>query len=248
MSISTADLAGALWSLGGFLLVIAGVVTTTALAIWIARRRGRNTGVIDAVLVLSGALVAFVVIAMPFAILQTMTADSVTVWNLPVSMPWPEELPCGQPATATGTYLECASTGSTIATIVGLPPGTRALLAGGQLLGGLLTAAPIAAIGIICFQVLRGASFARVTSRTLLWTAGVVLVAAIAGDLLTGIGRGLAALEVFPSNATPGVSGPTATYDLAIQPWPFAAALALTALAMVFRYGTHLQRDTEGLV
>jgi len=30
--------------------------------------------------------------------------------------------------------------------------------------------------------------------------------------------------------------------------WPIAAGLAFTALAAIFRYGSRLQRDTEGLV
>lgn len=248
MSTSTSDLAGALLSIGLFLLVMVGLVAVAGLVIWIGRRRGRDTGVIDATLTISGFWVAYFVIAMPFALAQTLTADSVFLWDLPVSVAWPGDLPCGLPTTETGTYLECASIGQTNGSIVGLPLGTRAVLAGGQLLGGLLLVTPAAAIGIICFQMLRGVPFARVTSRALLTTAGIVLVAGIATDLLNGIGRGMAALAVFPSSAEAGVTGPVSTFSLTVQLWPFGAALALVALAAVFRYGARLQRDTAGLV
>lgn len=248
MSTSTSDLAGALWSIGTFLLVFVGIIAVAALVIWIGRRRGRDTGVIDAALVISGGYVILLAVGLPFSIAQTLTADSVFVWDLPVNVAWPGDLPCGQPTTDPGPYLECATIAQTNASIVGLPLGTRAVLAGGQLLGGLLMIAPAAAIGVICFQLLRGAPFARVTSRTLLATAGFVLVAGVAADLLTGVGRGLAALEVLPSSALPDATGPTTSYSLAVQIWPFGAALALVALAAVFRYGARIERDTAGLV
>lgn len=246
MSTSTSDLAGALWSIGLYLLIVAGIV---GLVVLVARWRRSTTILIDSALAISAMWVALFVIAMPFALTQTLAGDAVWVNDLPVSVPWNEGVSCGSMRVSEATtYLECASVGEVNASIVGLPFGTRALLATGQLIAALLIATPAAAIGLICFQLLRGAAFARVTSRTLLVTAIVVLVGGIAGDLVTGIGRGLAALEVFPSSADPGATGAVATYNLTVQMWPFGAALALAALAAVFRYGARLERDTAGLV
>lgn len=246
MSTSTSDLAGALWSIGLYLLIVAGIV---GIVVLIARWRRSTTVVIDSALALSALWVAFAVIAMPFALGQTLTNGAVWVSDLPVSVPWNEGVGCGSMRVSEATtYLECASVGEVNASIVGLPFGTRALLATGQLIGAVLVATPAAAIGVICFQLLRGAAFARVTSRALIVTAGVILVGGIAGDLVTGVGRGLAALEVFPSSADPDATGAVATYNLTVEMWPFGAALALAALAAVFRYGARLERDTAGLV
>ncbi|TQJ30659.1 hypothetical protein [Microbacterium sp. SLBN-146] len=246
MSTSTSDLAGALWSIGLYLLIVAAIVGVVVL---IARWRRSTTVLIDSALAISAVWVALFVIATPFAIAQTLTGGTVWVDDLPVSVPWNEGVACGSTRVSDATtYLECASVGEVNASIVGLPFGTRALLATGQFIGALLIATPAAAIGVICFQLLRGAAFARVTSRTLLVTAIVILVGGIAGDLATGVGRGLAALEVFPSSADPDATGAVATYNLTVQMWPFGAALALAALAAVFRYGARLERDTAGLV
>lgn len=244
MSTTTSDLGGALLSIGLYLLIVAGVVGAVVL---VARLRRSTTILIDAALAISAVWVALFVIAAPIALVQTLTGDSVWVNDLPVSVPWTAGR-CGPGEVGPGTYLECASVAQVNASIVGLPFETRALLATGQLISALLIATPAAAIGIICFQLLRGAAFARVTSRTLLVTAGIVLVGGIAGDLVTGVARGLAALEVFPSSAEPGTTGAVATYDLTVQLWPFGAALALAALAAVFRYGARLERETAGLV
>jgi len=41
---------------------------------------------------------------------------------------------------------------------------------------------------------------------------------------------------------------PQPNFVLELPVWPIAAGLAFAALAAVFRYGSRLQRDTEGLV
>jgi hypothetical protein len=243
MSIGSSDLGYALWMVGGFLLVVAAIAAVVA---WTARRRGSRTAVISATLTIAGWWVALIVIATPFAVVQTLTADSVMVTDLPVSMAWPEPLDCGASSAATPT-LACANVPTANATILGLTFAPRALLAVGQVLGSVAIALPAVAIGVVCFQMLRGRPFARTASRALIIAALVVLVAGIGVDIASGIGRGLAAAEVLPRHGDGAVTA-GAVYSLTVELWPFGAALALAALAAVFRYGFTLQRETEGLV
>jgi len=243
MSTSTSDLAQGLWSIGIYLLVVAAIA---GVVFWVARRRGSRTAVISVTLSIAGMWVALFVIAAPFALSQTLGGDPVWLQNLPIALDSPEGLSCGMPGAVTGPALECISGSMVSGSFVGLTVGPRLLIAAGQLCAAVLSAAPAAAIGVICFQLLRGEPFARVASRTLFVSAIVVLVAGIAADLTTAIGTGLAVAEVLPIDGLSSSIEPR--FTLTVQLWPFGAALALAALAGVFRYGERLQRDTAGLV
>lgn len=245
MSIGSSDLGWVLWMIGGFLLVIAGVA---GVVIWISRRRGSRSGAIDAALTIAGLWVALATIATPFGLIQTLTADNVYVTDLPISTTWPAALPCSGEATAVGPHLECASLSAADAWIVGLTIAPRLLLALGQLLASILITVPAAIIAVVCFQMLRGAPFTRVVSRSFFVAAGAVLVAGIGVDIAFGIGRGLAAAEALPPSGEGTVTASGAVFSLTVQLWPFGAALALVALTAVFRYGARLERDTVGLV
>lgn len=244
MSVGSSDLGWALWMVGIFLLVVAAIA---GIVVWVARRRGSTTGVISATLTIAAWWAVLVVIATPFGVAQTLTADSITVPDLPVSMTWPEQLPCGDAVTATPPTLECANVTSANATILGLTFAPRAMIALGQILGSVVVILPAVVIAVVCFQMLRGRPFARTASRALVVAAAVVLVAGIGVDIAAAVGRGLAAAEVLPGPGDHAVTS-GAAYSLTVQVWPFGAALALVALAAVFRYGGALQRETEGLV
>jgi hypothetical protein len=241
--ISTTDLAEGLRFIGLYLLIILAI---GGLVFWMARRRGNRTAVISVTLSIAGVWVALFVVAAPFALSQTLGGDPLWVQNLPIALDSPEQLSCGSAALTQGPALQCISGSTASGQFVGTTAGPRAMLALGQFFSAVLSAAPAAAIGIICFQLLRGAPFTRVVSRTLFVTALVVLVAGIGADLATAIGTGLAVAEVLPIEGVSSSVEPR--FTLAVQPWPFGAALALAALAAVFRYGEQLQRDTEGLV
>lgn len=243
MSVGSSDLGWALWMIGGFLLVL---IVVSAVVAWFVRRRGSRTAVISVTLTIAAWWVALFVIGTPIAIVQTLASASVWVPDAPVSIMWPDPLPCGTDDAGTAPYLECASTPSANLTIVGLSIAPRLLLAAGQLLGNVLLATPAAVIAILCFQLLRGRPFSRLAVRVLLIAAFIVLVAGIGVDIVTGIGRGLAAAEVLPAEGDGATS--SAAFNLTVQLWPIGAALGLAALAAVFRYGFTLQRETEGLV
>lgn len=243
MSISTTDLAQALLHIGIYLLVVAAIA---GIVFWVARRRDSRTAVISVTLSIAGLWVALFVIAAPFALSQTLGGDPLWLQNLPIALDSPEALSCGTSVVGEGPALECI-TGSTVSgSFVGLTATPRVLIAIGQTFSAVLLAAPAAAIGIICFQLLRGEPFTRVASRALFVTALVVLVGGIGTDLATAIGTGLAVAEVLPVEGLSTSLEPT--FNLTVQLWPFGAALALAALAGVFRYGERLQRDTAGLV
>lgn len=241
--ISTTDLGEGLRFVGLYLLII---VAIGGLVFWVARRRGSRTAVISVTLSIAGMWVALFVLAAPFALSQTLGGDPLWVQDLPLELDSPEQLACGSAALTAGPALECVYGATVSGEFVGTTAGPRVLLALGQFFSAVLSAAPAAAIGVICFQLLRGAPFTRVASRTLFVTALVVLVAGVGADLAMAVGRGLALAEVLPIDGV--YSSVEPRFTLAVQLWPFGAALALAALATVFRYGERLQRDTDLLV
>lgn len=246
MSIGSSDLAGSLLMIGGVLVVLAVVA---GIVLWAARRRGSQTALIDAALTISAWWAGIGLVGIVISVIQTLTAQEVFVTDVPVSTTWPAELSCGDVgADVDGPHLDCATLPTADLWIAGLTAAPRILLGVGQLFGGLLVILPAAAIAVICLQLLRGAPFARIAERALIVTAVVVLVAGIGVDIAFGIARGLAASEVLPPVGHGPVTASGALFSLSVQLWPIGAALGIAALAAVFRYGSRLQRDTEGLV
>ena len=246
MSVGSDDLGRALVSIGFFLLALAAII---GVVVWLARRRGSTTVALDVALVVAAAWTAIGLLGTIFTLAQTVGAGSIYVTGLPVSMSWPTALPCFAPEATlpSGTYIECASMSEANAWIAGLPIAPRIVIAAGQLASAALAILPGALVAVVCFQTLRGRPFASVVTRALFVSAGVVIVAGLASDVLSGVGRGLAAQAVLPTGVdAPLISG--APFQISVQLWPIGAALALAALAMIFRYGARLQRDTEGLV
>lgn len=246
MSVGSDDLTRALVSIGLFLLALAAI---TAAVVWLAHRRGSTTVALDSALVVASVWTALGVVATIFSLAQTLGGGSIYIAGLPVSTTWPTPLPCHDPGAALppGAYIECATMSQANAWISGLPIAPRIVIAVGQLASAALAILPGALVAVVCFQTLRGRPFASVVTRALLTSAGVVVVAGLTYDIFTGVGRGLAAQAVLPTGVdAPLVSG--APFQISVQLWPIGAALALAALAVVFRYGGRLQRDTEGLV
>jgi hypothetical protein len=122
------------------------------------------------------------------------------------------------------------------------------LLAAAQTLWSLLTVLPAVALGVVCFQLLRGVPFARTVTRTLIVSAGAVFVLGMAAPVLDGISKGAASAAALPPDDGSAAAFSAGGFSVSLPIWPVGAALALIALAAVFRYGARLQRDTEGLV
>lgn len=245
MSVGSEDLGWALSSLAGFLLVIAGIAAVIA---WAGRREGGWLTVVRATRALAIGWVVLGLVALPIVVVRAFAESETVITNLSAHVDWPGQLSCGEPVTHQGATLTCASINEVTATITGLGFAPRAMLGLGQVLGLILLVVPGVALAVICVQMLRRAPFSPVVGRTLFASAIVVLICGLSAEVVSGIGRGLAAAEVLPPYSSDSLSVSAGGFLLNLPLWPIGAALALTALGAVFRHGAVLQRDTERLV
>ena len=247
MSVGWPDLGGALLILGAFLLIAAGIV---GLVIWDARRRKAQNVLLDATAAVARMWIALVIVGVLITGWRWLSGGDVWIPELPLSMAWPEMLPCAEPSPPTSfasATLVCAHVPTADATIAALSLGARLMLALGDVLALVLAALPAVVVAVICGLAIKGKPFAAPAARWLFIAAIVILVAGMGAELATGIGRQLAAFEVLPSPGEGEVTT-TGTYQLTMPLWPMGAALALAALGFVFRQGSVLQRESEGLV
>lgn len=240
---------------GAVLLTVAGLAIIAAvlgLLAWDARRRRSPSIILDVTAAVARMWIALVGVGIVIAVWRWLSAGDTWIEALPVSMPWPTTLPC-EAGTWTESFttatLVCAHVDSVDATIVSLSLGAKLLLATGEVLSLIVVALPAVVVSVICGQAHKGAPFTRLVSRWLFIAAIVILVAGLGSEIATSAGRALAAAEVLPAPTGPGDSGVTSQYfRLTVPVWPIGAALALSALGVVFRHGAVLQRETEGLV
>ena len=247
MNIGWPDLGGAMLWIAVGLIVIGGVI---ALLTWDARRRRSPQPIVDVTAAVARMWVAITAVGLVLTVWKWVSGGATWIPSMPVSLSWPESLPCEQniPPEVTTTSLVCASVQTADATIAMLGVGTRTLLAIGEILGLVLAAAPAVLLLVVCAQALRGVPFSRTVGRWLIITAVVVLVAGLGAELVTSAGRALAAAEVLPPPESGAAVTTTGIYRLTVPLWPIGAACALAALGAVFRRGAVLQRETEGLV
>ncbi|BDV29560.1 hypothetical protein [Microbacterium terricola] len=244
----------------GVVLLLVGVIVLFARA---GLRRGRAAGsdssspVVSVTLSLAAIWAGFAVIGAAIAVLTTLLQPQVQI-TVPVQEFWPA-LPEG--TVVEGTPATRVGGGFTSAGLLvdGLSTGARVCWAISQALGWLVPGAIAGLIAVACFQLLAGRAFAPVVARMAMVTAVVVMVGGIAAQVLGDIAGSMAAAEVlqWTSAEYEEVAGiedvlqawwPQPGFGITFPFWPIAAGLAFAALAAVFRYGSALQRDTEGLV
>lgn len=259
MSIGTQNLAeGLLW----IAVAIAVIAALSAVTVWIARRRGSTTVALDAAISVAQGWLFFMVLGMGLMVWQWFGQGEMWISEMPAFVQWagdgafvgPGTPGCSDPGGDTPVLL-CASVNSISATVAHLSIGTRIVIAAGQVLGLALLALPAVLIVVLVSQVRKGSPFSRTASRAFAWSAVAILVLGTITDLTVGIGRTLAAFEVLPSPEQGGDLTTQGIFYLTLPLWPAGVALALAALAVVFRYGAALQhqtdalrRETEGLV
>jgi hypothetical protein len=124
----------------------------------------------------------------------------------------------------------------------GLTDGTRALLSIGEGLGMLLTIVVGVAVAAFFLSLARGRPFARPLFRLALVAGGTLALGSLVAQLTSGFGEMNAALELNPIADDVFIVG----FD--VDPAPLVLGFAIMALAAVFRAGSRLERDTEGLV
>lgn len=249
---------------GWFFIATLAVVLLAALVIGafgMAGVRSKNSSdpspVVKVTLFVTAAWAGLSVLAAVITVLNALLNESVTV-TVPVQEFWPQ-LPEG--TMVEGRTATRAGGGFTSAELIvtGLSMPTRICWALGQGFAILVPGAIAAMIAVTCFQLLAGRAFAPVVARIAIVTGAVVAVGGVAAQMLSDIGGSMASSELllFTSGRyeeVPGIEDvfdawlPDPTFVLELPFWPIAAGLAFAALAAVFRYGSRLQRDTEGLV
>ncbi|MFJ2369195.1 hypothetical protein [Microbacterium sp. NPDC087665] len=220
------------------LAVIAGVVVV------IGRRRKSTTLALDVTLTLSSWWVILSAVGLLFIIGKAFTGDFAEIGNAPMNIPWATDLPCREAAEVSGrTELWCASAATSTLTISDPDVATRVLAAAAQACAQLYSTIPAVLIAVICFQTLRGRPFTTTITRALVGGSIAVLVLGIANDLLPGIASTIALRSAVPFDSPLYPE----TFQMAVTPLPIIAALALAALAAVFRQGIRLQNENEAL-
>lgn len=220
------------------------------LLVWDARRRKSPSVLLDVIAAMARIWVAIVILGSAFLIIRGVSSATYDIAAMPIEMAWPADLPCQtsgyEPIGATELY--CARTDSAHATVDGLDGGLRALLSAGEVLSLLVVGVPGLVIAVLSQRALDGPAFAARTSRWLLISAVIVLVAGTLGALLTDVGSTLVAQRVLPAPGTDAAVTAGRTFSIVPPVWPLGVALGLGALSVIFRQGARLQRETEGLV
>lgn len=242
------------------LILLVGVPIVVAVILYRRTRRARATGdpapIVSLTLTISAFYGALCLIGALIGLVVNLTSESLLM-TVPTVPYWPLPLPGVTIDTGPTSVVGGGFTAAELM-IAGVPLPARVLWAVGQFLGLLVPTAIAGLIALVCFQLLRGAAFAPVVARGSLITAAVVLVGGLGTQALCGWAgsvAGGAALTVrsaevngYPDAVDPLALLPQSAFNVQIDFWPIGAALALAALAAVFRYGFSLQRETEGLV
>ncbi|MEO8528987.1 MAG: hypothetical protein ABI435_07905 [Pseudolysinimonas sp.] len=142
----------------------------------------------------------------------------------------------GEPSIVVGGY------SSAHLLVRGLTTGTRALLASGELISIVVAVVVSAAIAVLLLFLARGRAFARPLVAVAQISGATLAVGSLLGQGLTGLGMMSAADELNPLHHD------LFTVGFVFDPAPIFIGLVIMGLAFVFRSGSRLQRETEGLV
>lgn len=243
------------------LAVVVAVIGTIVVFAGTALRRARggreasSTAVVT--MWIAAAWAALSVVGGVVAVVGGLLQPDVTI-TVPVQEFWPA-LPAG--AVVDGMSAARVSGGFTSAelSIAGLSAGARVLWAVSQGLAWLLPAAIAGLLAVACHQLRAGRAFAPVVARMAMITAVVVAVGGVAMQVTGDIAGSMAAAETLRWTSAeyldvPGIEDalqawwPQPGFGVTFPFWPLAAGLGFAALAAVLRFGSRLQRDTEGLV
>jgi hypothetical protein len=208
--------------------------------------------------------VAIATVTTLFTVIQDLVGNEVSV-STPVAQFFPKLNPTmrldGLTAKMTGGGYDHATF-----TLAGLHWDARLLLAGGTLLQGATAIVIALTLITLCSRVGAGRPFAGAVERAITFSGVAVLVGGITWQVCFQAGQFLAIDQAFQSTGgqwrtnvkgltSNSAAWPHAANSFSIDFWPIGIALALFALAAVFRYGAaverdraNLKRDTEGLV
>lgn len=225
-------------------LVLVAIATVVGVVVWRGRRRGSRTIALDAALTVSGWWVMLSLIGVAIIIVKAFAVDWAEFHGAThVYVDWPASLPCSDSDAGSTARLSCGGESLSDFTVGNASLGLRLLAAGAQLSTLALTTMPALILAFICFHTLRGRTFSRIITRALVIGAIAVLLLGVSADLLGSIAATTGLREVFP----PDSEWFPSSYQLIVTPLPFGGAIALAALAAVFREGSRLQSEREHL-
>jgi hypothetical protein len=247
MTVAWSDLGGALLAGLVWITIIAAVL---AILVWNARRRRVPSVILDVTGTAARVWVGIVFIGAVVGLIALIASPVTTLTELPVAVDWPSALPCQSAGEAAGasTSLYCARLPTATAEIAALSGGIKTLVFAGGLLAYVAAAMPGVLVSVLCSLASAGTPFARPASRWLLVSSVVILVSGMLGEIVLAIARFLAAGAVLPGAQSGDPATAPSTFAMTVPVWPIGAALALAALAVIFRHGSQLQRDNEGLI
>ena len=228
-------------------IAVGALVVVAVVVIFRGRRRGSRTIALD---VTHAASAWIAMVWLLFAVIRfgaTLTTDQLAFVTDQVGLP-AADLPCGVlrggDPIPTGPHLTCVTSDAVFAEFEAVSLGARLTVASGALLTDLAIAAPLILIAVVSFQSIRGMPFARIVTRSLYVAAAVILIAGVAGGVLTPLGHVLTLNEAAPAGSAYAPSG----VQLAVPLLPIGGALLCCALASIVQHGARIQKDTEGLV
>lgn len=229
------------------IVLAATIVLPIALAIAVlrARRTRTATPVVRLALIVSTTWAGLALLYGAMRTVFWFSANTFPFFDVRTQPYWPADDNRTDPLIETTRVLVGGFTTAEV-TASGLSIRTRSLLAAGDLIETLVTVALAALIAFACLRLTQGRPFARELPRLLVIAAMVVLVGGLSSQVLLQTGGIAATGELIRADAAP--PGIVPASGLALDFWPLWAAVGLGALAVVFRYGNALERETAGLV
>ena len=195
-----------------------------------------------------------------------LLADVVSV-HLPVQSFWPALEPSVTLSPAPVAMVVGGGFSSGDVMVRGLGFDARIWLAMGDLARGVIPVSISICLALLAQRLLRGDPFDRQMSRAAFATASFVGVGGLIWQLCSGTGESIASAQVLAvtgwtindsdvlGDDLSAVGWPLPSVGGLIDSWPIAAALAIAAVGVAFRYGetvtadrAALKRETEGLV
>lgn len=238
-----------------------------AVAIVLAARKSRASGTGDPIIrltmVIAVVWAAIATIGATFTVIAVLDPGSDTTITFPVQTFWPS-LPDEVELEGMTATLNSGGFTEVTGTVSGLSLATRICWAISQGLWWLIPAVIAALIALACRELRAGRAFAPAVAKMAMITAVVVAAGGFAAQVLGDVAGGMAAVETLRWSGASwgtgeafemlGLEDPLAAwwpkpgFHIELPLWPLAAGLGFAALAAIFRYGSQLQRDQEGLI
>lgn len=240
-------------------ILIVGTILAFALATAKKQRAGQDpTTLVRVTRVVAVVWAVVAVIGAAVALLTALLAPGVAI-TMPIREFWPQlpdtvTLDVDTARRVSGGFTEVTLT------VEGLDATARVLWAVSQAITWVVPGFVALFVAVTCSRLLSGAAFTPVVAKMAVTTGAVIALGGVAAQVMGDIAGSIASIQLFGAKGGgwegdfPGIDNvfdawlPSATLQISFPFWPIAIGLAFAVLAAVLRYGSRLQRDTEGLV